>query len=93
MIIEQHIATPKCINAFRDILDNYGRTIPKDLENLLDYSKLIPRNYSEHEIGFSNINVILNETRSYLLIQNVISPLFIKMRDPRPRLFNTEDYV
>jgi len=57
------------------------------------YGKLIPCSSSECERGFSNMNLILNDRRNRLLIENVSNLLFIKMHGPPLNIFNPENYV
>uniref|UniRef100_T1HEH8 Dimer_Tnp_hAT domain-containing protein n=1 Tax=Rhodnius prolixus TaxID=13249 RepID=T1HEH8_RHOPR len=86
-------STTRCINAFRDYIENGGKEIPEDLQILIHYINTIPCSSPECERGFSNMNIILNEQRNTILIENLANLLFIKMNGPLQQLFNPDDYV
>ena len=66
--------------AFEDFLDN-GRkkSVPADLEPLLNCIKVIPCSLAECERCFSAINNILTNSRSRLLVQRVSNLIFTKL--------------
>lgn len=82
----------KTKNAYRDYLEDSSR-VPKDLNNLLNCTKLIPCSSSECERGFSQMNLIISPTRTRLTTAHVSSLMFVKLHGPDLRDWNTEPYV
>ena len=72
------------IIAFEDFLNNGGKkSVPADLETLLNCIKVIPCSLAECKRGFSAMNNILDNSRLLLLIQRVSNLIFIKLHDLR----------
>jgi hypothetical protein len=82
----------KIKNGFRDYLEN-STVIPKDLNPLINCSKLIPCSSSECERGFSHMNIIVSPTRTRLTIKHVSALMFIKLNGPNIRTWKPEYYV
>lgn len=82
----------KVKNDYRDYLDNSMR-VPKELNRLINCSKLIPCSSAECERGFSMMNNIISATRTRLLIPHVASLLFIKLHGPPLSDWDPEPYV
>ena len=82
------------IIAFEDFLDNGGKkSVPADLEPLLNCIKVIPCSSAECERGFGAINNILTSRRSRLLVQRVSNLIFIKLHASPVNLWKPEEYV
>ncbi|XP_050516420.1 E3 SUMO-protein ligase KIAA1586-like [Diabrotica virgifera virgifera] len=82
----------KIKNSFRDYLEN-STTIPKDLNPLINCTKLIPCSSAECERGFSHMNIIISPTRSKLTIEHVSALMFIKLNGPSIQTWKPENYV
>jgi len=63
------------INTFRDFVDKIGRREPAALKPLINSycMQVIPCSTAECERGFSHMNIIVSDTRSYLTIPHVSS--------------------
>ena len=82
------------IIVFEDFLDNGGKkSVPEDLEPLLNCIKVIPCSSAECEKGFSAINNILTNSRSRLVVQRVSNLIIIKLHGPPVNLWKPEKYV
>ena len=80
--------------AFEDFLDNGGKkSVPADLEPLLNCIKVIPCSSAECERGFSVMNCILTDSRSRLIVPRVSNLMFIKLHGPPVNLWKPEEYV
>lgn len=82
----------KIKNSYRDYLEN-SSVVPKDLNQLMNCSMLIPCSSSECERGFSHMNIIITPTRTRLSIPHVSALMFIKLNGPNIRKWNPEPYV
>ncbi|KAJ8888924.1 hypothetical protein PR048_008418 [Dryococelus australis] len=82
----------KIKNAYWDYLDN-SHCIPKELNELMNCTKLIACSSAECERGFSLMNIIVSPTRNRLLIPRVSSLMFIKLHGPSLKDWNPEPYI
>lgn len=79
-------------NAFRDFKENNGR-IPDDLAPLINCTRVIPCSTAECERGFSQMNLIITDQRSKILIKHASALMFIKLHGPPLRQWNPSPYV
>lgn len=80
--------------AFEDYIDNGGKkSVPVDLQPLLNCIKVIPCSSAECERGFSVMNCILTDIRSRLLVNRVSNLMFIKLHGPPVNLWKPDEYV
>ena len=81
------------VNAFRDYIENGGKSVPLALVPLVNCNKLIPCSSAECERGFSLMNLIITSLRSRLLTERVSALMFISQHGPPLRRWNPEPYV
>ncbi|KAJ8867104.1 hypothetical protein PR048_032967 [Dryococelus australis] len=75
------------------ILTINNHCISKELNELINCTKLILCSSAEYERGFSLMNIFLSPTRNRLLIPHVYSLMFIKLCRPSLKDWNSEPYI
>lgn len=81
------------LTAFREFTACGARYIPENLICLLNILNVIPISSAECERGFSQMNLICNDLRTSLLIENINNLLFINMNGPPIEKFNPIEYA
>lgn len=81
------------VRAFREFKDSGGRNIPNDLKILSRVIDSLVISTSDCERGFSQMNNIMDPSRSLLSIEHLCSLLVVKCLGPPLKFFKPEKYV
>lgn len=87
------LPTRQCIQGFREFKNNGGKRLCDDLLPLKKAISTLVVSTADCERGFSQMNILMNETRTSLSIPRLAKLLFIKCCGPPLNRFSPQPYV